>query len=112
MLRKLLTVVLPFLLPFLIYWIYLLLQKRRAKRAGEAPPTGWATAPWGIILVAAVALTIAALVTYRFTIEEQWRPMQPPTVTGEPGSPAAGEGIRVPDATREGATQEGATRED
>lgn len=101
MLRKFLTVVLPFLLPFLIYWFYLLTQKRKAKQTGETPIAGWATAPWGYILGAGVALTIAALVTYRFTIEEQWRPMEPPTVTGEPGSPAAGGGIRIPDTTRE-----------
>ena len=88
MLRKLLTVVLPFLLPFLIYWFYLMIQKRRAKRTGDAPPEGWAAAPWGYILGAGVGLVIAALVIYRFTIEEEWRPFEPPTVSGEPGSPA------------------------
>lgn len=90
MLRKFLTVILPFLLPFLIYGFYLLLRRYQAARKGQPPPPGWAGAPWGTIFAAAVFLTAATLVTYRFTIETQVQERQPPNIIGEPGTPPGG----------------------
>ena len=102
MIRKLLTVVLPFLLPFIVYGVYLALQKRRARKAGAEAPGGWSTAPWGAIVLAGVALVAIALVTYRFTIEEQWEDPKPPSVSGDPSIPPAGEGVIRPDSGSSG----------
>jgi hypothetical protein len=97
MIRKLLTVVLPFLLPFIIYGFYLAIQKRKARKAGNAPHGGWSEAPWGVILMAAVVLVAISLVTYRFTIEERWEDPKPPSVSGDPSVPPAGEGVIRPE---------------
>lgn len=102
MIRKLLTVVLPFLLPFLIYGFYLMLQKRKARKAGEAVPDGWSKAPWGVILLAAVVLVAVSLVTYRFTIETRWEDPPIPRVEGSPQTPPAGGGVIRP--SQEGAS--------
>ena len=96
MIRKLLTVILPFLLPFIIYGFYLALEKRRARKAGNEPSGSWASAPWGKIVLAAVLLVAITLVTYRFTVEERWAEPEPPRITGDPSAPPAGEGVIRP----------------
>ena len=62
MLRKLVTVVLPIVLPFLVYWIALkIAQQRRAD--GEVP--GWERAPWFLLALCAGLLLTASLVWFR-----------------------------------------------
>ena len=65
MLKKLLTVVLPIALPFLIYGVYLLLARRRARLAGQGDLPGWQKAPWHWLSLAAVLLLAAGLITVR-----------------------------------------------
>ena len=67
MIRKLLTVVLPLVLPFLVYWVYLALARRKARLAGEGRLPGWQDAPWTWIIASGGMLMIAALVTVRLT---------------------------------------------
>jgi Family of unknown function (DUF6111) len=62
MLRKLLTIALPLLLPFLLYWAYLSLARRRTGVAGA--PSRWQEAPWIWIGAAGVALMIASLAVF------------------------------------------------
>ncbi len=68
MLRKLLTIVLPLVLPFLVYAIYLALARRKARLAGEGNLPRWQEAPWALIFIAGTALMIAALVFWRMNI--------------------------------------------
>ncbi|MEX0922180.1 MAG: hypothetical protein WDZ84_05345 [Rhodovibrionaceae bacterium] len=105
MLQKLLTVVLPFLLPFLIFWIYLQLRRRDARKAGKQDSSGWGTAPWGAILLAGVLLAAAALVTYRFTVETRWEEKTPPRVTGHPERQPADGGILRPETRPDDAAE-------
>ena len=105
MIRKLLTVTLPCLLPVIIYGFYLALEKRRARKAGTEPTGSWAAAPWGKILLAAVLLVAITLVTYRFTVEDRWQGPQPPKITGDPSAPPAGEGVIRPQQ-QEGTAQD------
>ncbi len=64
MLRKLLMVALPLLLPFLGYALYLEIARRRAQKAGEAPVPRWQQAPWTWIALAGVLLMAASLATF------------------------------------------------
>lgn len=65
MLKKLLTVVLPLLLPFLLYAVYMLLARRKATLAGEGRLPRWQEAPWTLIVVAGIGLMGAILVMAR-----------------------------------------------
>ena len=65
--RKFLTIVLPLLLPFLLYWFYLMLARRKASAAGAPAPAGWQEAPWVWIASAGVALLIVSLVVFGLT---------------------------------------------
>ncbi|MFQ6017803.1 MAG: DUF6111 family protein [Kiloniellaceae bacterium] len=67
MLRKLLTIVLPIALPLLVYLGYLVLARRRARRAGRDRLPRRPEAPWTWIVLSGVALMVAALVTWRMT---------------------------------------------
>ncbi len=64
MMRKILTIVLPLALPVVIYWIYLALARRRARRSGEGKPPDWQDAPWTAILAASVVLMSASLIAF------------------------------------------------
>jgi hypothetical protein len=90
MLRKLLFVVLPLALPFIIYGSYLLLARRKARRMAEGRPADWQDAPWGWILGASILLTVAALGYYRETSGvDREAPFLPPLsgpATVEPGA--------------------------
>ncbi|MGO1118753.1 hypothetical protein ACTL6U_08615 [Rhodovibrionaceae bacterium A322] len=88
MLRKFLTLVLPFLLPFLIYWAYLLLARWKARRTQQGDLPGWADAPWAAIIGCGVALMFASLLYFRFVVEEKVTPPQPPIEVQDPGLPA------------------------
>lgn len=67
MIRKLLTVVLPLVLPFLIYGLYLVLAQRKARLAGEGKLPRWQDAPWTWILVAGAVLLAVSLIAFRLT---------------------------------------------
>jgi len=67
MLRKLLFVVLPLTLPFIVYGFYLLLARRKSRRVAAGQPPDWQHAPWGWIITASVLLTVVALGYYRET---------------------------------------------
>jgi hypothetical protein len=66
MLKKLLTVVLPLMLPTLIYMAYMMIDRRKAAASGGAPVPWWVGAPWawlitGGVFLAAIVLFILAL---------------------------------------------------
>jgi len=62
MLRKLITIVLPVVLPFLVYWITLkIAQRRRAE--GEIP--GWERTPWFLLCLSAGVILAASLLWFR-----------------------------------------------
>ncbi|MDX1575796.1 MAG: hypothetical protein R3285_06365 [Kiloniellales bacterium] len=90
--KKFLTIALPLVLPFLLYWLYLAIARRRASVAGGAPPPRWQEAPWIWIAAAGVALMAASIAVFGVTsgVEPGVR-LQPPTlIDGEivPGGPA------------------------
>lgn len=77
--KKFLTVVLPLIAPFLIWWLYLLLARYRARKANEPDPPGWARAPWLAILLSAVFLLAASLLWFHaHRGEEAWGDYQAP----------------------------------
>jgi hypothetical protein len=65
MLRQLLTVVLPLMLPTLIYMGYMMIDRRKAASSGNAPVPWWVGAPWvwlvtgGVFLAAILLFTLA-----------------------------------------------------
>ncbi|MCG8360377.1 MAG: DUF6111 family protein [Kiloniellales bacterium] len=64
MVRMLITVLLPIVAPFLLYWIYLVFARRKAQTAGgEARPPGWQDAPWTWIALSSLVLVAATLIT-------------------------------------------------
>ena len=65
MLKKLLTVVLPIVLPFLVYWIGLQIVRWRRAAGGEV--ADWERAPWFFLTLASGILLIASLLFFRFT---------------------------------------------
>jgi hypothetical protein len=65
MLKKILTVVLPLLLPFLIYAAYVVLARRKALLAGEGRLPRWQEAPWALIVASGVGLMVAVLIGMR-----------------------------------------------
>jgi hypothetical protein len=67
MLKKLLTVVLPIALPFLVYWGYVVLARWRARRTGGAAEVPW---PWAALTLAGVVLMVGTLVGYRLFSEQ------------------------------------------
>jgi len=62
MLPKLVTVVLPVVLPFLVYWIALKIAQRR-RADGEVP--GWERVPWFLLSLSAGVLLAASLIWFR-----------------------------------------------
>lgn len=61
MVRALLTVILPVIVPVLVYGVYMMLARRNARLASEGRLPRWQTAPWGLILTASVLLMMASL---------------------------------------------------
>ena len=66
MLKKLLTVVLPLMLPTLIYMAYAMFGRRKAASGNAAAPW-WAGAPWTWLVTGGVLLTAMVLVTLALT---------------------------------------------
>ena len=60
MLKKFISLI-PLLLPFAAYAIYIILARRRMAKHGGAAPS-WETAPWVWLAIVGVALFIATLV--------------------------------------------------
>ena len=91
MLRKLFTIALPLLLPFLLYWAYLSLARRRATAAGG--PSRWQDAPWIWMAAAGVVLMIASLAAFGLSsgVKPGTRLIPPTVVDGKivPSHPAA-----------------------
>ncbi len=83
--RKVLTIALPLVLPFLLYWVYLALARRRAGRAGGAAARRWQEAPWIWMTAAGVALMFASLAYFGVTggVEPGVRLQPPSLVDGE-----------------------------
>ena len=89
MLRKLLTVVLPIALPFLVYWVYVLLARRRARALAEGEPPGWQDAPWTWIIASSVVLLAATLITTRLMSgAEPGAKIEPPRLSDGTVAPA------------------------
>lgn len=67
MLRKLLTIVLPMLLPFVVWAVYVWAARWKAARqeGGEKLPS-WAEPPWGWLILAGALLVTASLIAARF----------------------------------------------
>ncbi len=66
MLRAFLLIVLPVILPFVVYAIYVVLARRKASLAAQGRLPGWQDAPWGKMVIAAGLLLAATLLTVRF----------------------------------------------
>jgi hypothetical protein len=67
MLYKLVTVVLPFLLPFAGYALYVALQRRaQAVEAATGHPPAWTAPRVGWLALAGALLVAATLMTFRF----------------------------------------------
>ncbi len=65
MLRTLLTVFLPLLLPLAAYIVYVAYLRRRAEVTGRNDPPPWQQGPWPWLLVGGAVLAVAALVALR-----------------------------------------------
>ena len=63
MLRKLLTIVLPIALPFLVYFAYVAIARWRARHSAQAP--SYSDGPWLWLGTGGVALMAAALIAWR-----------------------------------------------
>lgn len=72
MLKKVLTIVLPILLPFLLYFAYAALAKRGAGASGRMPSLS--DSPWPWLGVSGVALMAAVLISYRFVFSDPGGP--------------------------------------
>ncbi|MDJ0609575.1 MAG: hypothetical protein QNJ67_11420 [Kiloniellales bacterium] len=65
MIRKLITVVLPIVLPFIVYWLYVYFARVKARLAGKPEPS-FKEGPWGYIALVGALLAVASLVFWRF----------------------------------------------
>jgi hypothetical protein len=67
MLKKLLMVVLPLMLPTLIYMAYMMIDRRKAAASGGVPVPWWVGAPWTWLITGGVLLAGIVLVTVALT---------------------------------------------
>ncbi len=63
--RQFLTIVLPILVPILVYAVFLYFARRQASARGDSELPGWQQAPWAMIAVACLVLVTASLLTFR-----------------------------------------------
>lgn len=89
--RKFFLVILPIILPFLLYAFYLTMARRRARLAGEGNLPRWQNAPWTWIIAASVLLLAASLIAYR-----EMSGFLPGTVLEPPTVERPEEGTRLP----------------
>ena len=85
--KKFFMVILPLILPFLLYALYVTMARRRARLAGEGNLPRWQDAPWHWIVAASVLLLVASLIVYReMTVFEAGTVLEP-TRLEQPESP-------------------------
>ena len=91
MLKKFLTIVLPLTLPFVVYWVYLLLARRKARLKAEGRLPGWQDAPWSWIITCGVVLMAAALIYVRvYSGVDRTEPHLPPSASSAVVDPPQG----------------------
>ena len=66
MLKKFLFVVLPLMAPLIVFGLYVLLSRWKAKRTEAGTLPSWANAPWTLLVFSGVMLSAVALVAHRF----------------------------------------------
>ena len=66
MIRTLLVRILPFLVPVILFVVWYYLARRRAGKAGLAPPS-WREAPWGWIAGSGLLVLALGLAFFRFS---------------------------------------------
>ncbi|MFQ5785766.1 MAG: DUF6111 family protein [Alphaproteobacteria bacterium] len=66
--RLLLNYLLPLLLPFAVYGVWLYFARRQSQRAGAAGPA-WRDAPWTWLLIAGVGLVIVGFIVLGAIVE-------------------------------------------
>ncbi len=83
--RVLLTIVLPVVLPLLLYLGYAKMMRRRAEAAGEAYDPASSEGPWAWLAAAGLALVLATLITVRLMtgVEPGTKLEAPRTIDGE-----------------------------
>ena len=69
MLNKFLFVVLPLITPLVVFGLYVLLARWKAKRTEAGTLPNWANAPWTLLICSGVMLSAAALVFHRFVYD-------------------------------------------
>ncbi len=69
MLKKFLFVVLPLLTPLIVFGLYAVLARWKAKRAEAGTLPSWANAPWTLLICSGVVLSATALVVHRFVYD-------------------------------------------
>lgn len=63
MLRTILTILVPFLTPFLCYYVWVWFQNRKKEREETGEPLqAWQTFPWAKLIISGSVLAIGALV--------------------------------------------------
>lgn len=65
MLRLLLTIILPVLLPLLLYFGYIAMMRRRAQAHGQETLPEWHEGPWVWVAAGGVVLMLGVLVAVR-----------------------------------------------
>ena len=70
MIKTLLTIILPLVLPVVVYGIYLQLARRKARLKQEGRLPAWQDAPWSMIVLSGCLLLGATLLTVRFMDED------------------------------------------
>ncbi|MFM7347814.1 MAG: DUF6111 family protein [Tagaea sp.] len=66
MTRILLQIVLPLLLPFIAYGVWLAIERRRAEKLGKGEVPGWSEAP--VVWLGAAGLALAGIATAGFLL--------------------------------------------
>lgn len=63
MLRSILTILVPFLIPFVCYYVWAWFQSRKKDREDQGLPlTAWQSFPWANLIISGSVLAIGALV--------------------------------------------------
>jgi hypothetical protein len=79
--RILLTTILPLLLPFVVYGLWLVFARRRARLAAQGRSTLLVRVPWMALLLSGLALAAISLLYFRATSgTDPWRDHRPPAV--------------------------------
>jgi heme/copper-type cytochrome/quinol oxidase subunit 2 len=76
MIKNLFTIVLPLVLPAILYFIFVIVAQRRAERRGEEPqgPESFRDAPWLWLAIAGAVLVILTLLVTPLLLQESGNP--------------------------------------